>query len=131
MPRNRNRIGSSVHIARLLDSEGFSDHIGNMVERYWVRNIARNRKRHRKLDADVAEICKRLTDGEKLILGKFIALHKRMSFDTGLRIGLTTFARKIDKEYQLNEVSTEEREAETLKSSQDDDSAKEVRPVKP
>jgi hypothetical protein len=96
-------INSSVVIAKMLDSEGFSDHVANQVERYWMRNICnpRARKKYRKLDADIAAMCSKLTDGEKYILGKFIALHKRMSFDTGLRIGLSAFATKTNKEYQL------------------------------
>ena len=100
------RIKSSVVIAKLLDSEGFSDHVQNIVERYWMKNICTHgaRKSVRKLDLEVGAMCKKLTDAEKLILGKFISLHKRMSFDSGLNIGLTCFARKHDKEYFLPEL---------------------------
>lgn len=103
MGNNKKPLRSSVAIARLLDSEGFSDHVENIVERYWMKNICGHgaRRRYRKMDKEVGEMCKKLTDAEKLVLGKFIALHKRMSFDTGLRIGLTTFARKVDKEYAM------------------------------
>lgn len=96
-------VRSAAVIARAMHAQGFSDAVGNMVEKYWMRNICnpRGRKRIRKLDAEVHAMCKKLTDAERLILGKFISLHKRMSFDTGLRIGLTAFAHKTDKEYQM------------------------------
>lgn len=105
-----NRLRSSVVIAQLLDSEGFSDHVANIVEKYWLKNICKGsmRKRHRKFEQDITAMCRKLTDGERMILGKFISMHKRMSFDTGLRIGLTTFARKIDKEYVLADAITGE-----------------------
>ena len=102
------KLRSSVAIAKLLDSEGFSDHVGNMVERYWLRIVSANaRKKHRRLERSIAEMCKKLDDGEKLILGKFISMHKAMSFQTGLRIGLTAFATKHDKEF---DVPDDERE---------------------
>jgi hypothetical protein len=94
-------IRSSVVIAKHLHSEGFSDHVANMVEKYWMRNIChgRHKKRYRKYEKEIAAMCSKLTDAEKMILGKFIAWHKRMSFDTGLNIGLTCFARKESREY--------------------------------
>lgn len=97
-------IKSSVVIAKLLDSEGFNEHVQNMVERYWLHTVnAAARKKHRRLDRDITEMCKKLTDGEKLILGKFISMHKAMSFQTGLRIGLTAFACKCNREYEAVE----------------------------
>lgn len=102
---NHKRNKSSVIIANLLDSEGFSDHVANSVEQYWMKNICRTpaKRRVRKLDKEITEMCKKFTDAEKLVLGKFIGIHKKMSFDTGLRIGLTAFARKHDKEYAMIE----------------------------
>lgn len=99
------RLKSSVVIAKLLASEGFNDRVQNMVEKYWLQKVCNpaGRKKHRRLDRDVAEMCKKLTDGEKLVLGKFISMHKAMSFQTGLRIGLTAFACKHDKEYEVEE----------------------------
>lgn len=95
----RKRLHSSVVIAKMLKSEGFSDHVANEVERYWMKNIARGTRRVRNLDKNMSEVMKKLDDGEKLIVGKFISMHKRQSFDTGLRIGLTAFAVKNDKEF--------------------------------
>jgi hypothetical protein len=97
------RIKSSVVIARLLKSEGFNDHVAGIVEQYWRKTIIgpKGRSKMRKLDKEITDICKKLTDADRLILGKFIAAHKAMSFDAGLRIGLTAFARKTDKEYEI------------------------------
>lgn len=103
-------LRSSVVIAKLLKSEGFSDHVANMVERYWMKNICRGRRKKLNLAKELGQLSLKLTDGEKLILGKFIAWHKRMSFDVGLRIGLTAFARKLDKEYALIETAHEDSE---------------------
>lgn len=88
---------SSVVIAKLLGSEGFSDHVANMVEKYWLRTILRGRGKARNLEKAFSEqVVPKLNDGDKLILGKFISLHKKMSFDVGIRIGLTAFSQKGD-----------------------------------
>ena len=98
-------IRSSVVIAKVLDSEGFNEHVQNQVEKYWLHiSGPAARKKHRRLDRDIAEMCKKLTDGEKLVLGKFISMHKAMSFQTGLRIGLTAFACKCDKSYEVADM---------------------------
>jgi hypothetical protein len=111
------RRKSSVVIAKLLDSEGFNDHVQNLVEKYWLNVVSSAaRKKHRRLERNIAEMCKKLDDGEKLILGKFISMHKAMSFQTGLRIGLTAFACKHDKTY---EVENDEREKPTAAEGED------------
>jgi len=98
------KLHSSVAIAKLLDSEGFNDHVQNMVEKYWLNIVkASARKKHRRLERSIADMCKKLDDGEKLILGKFISMHKAMSFQTGLRIGLTAFACKHDKTFEVED----------------------------
>lgn len=107
MSRN---IKSSVVIAKLLASEGFSDHVQNLVEKYWLRSICwpGRRKSYRRLDRSLAELAAKLTEAEKMILGKFISLHKTMSFDTGMRIGLMAFATKRDREWELHKQQSEE-----------------------
>ena len=88
------QLRSSVAIARLLDSEGFSDHVANCVERYWKRNVLAVHKKNRVERTERAfeeSVIPKLSDADKIILGKFIGLHKKMSFDAGLRIGLTAF----------------------------------------
>jgi len=99
------QLRSAVVIAKLLDTEGFSDHVANQVEKYWLHIVNSSaRKKHRRLERNIGEMCKKLDDGEKLILGKFISMHKAMSFQTGLRIGLTTFAQKCDKTFEADEL---------------------------
>jgi hypothetical protein len=90
---SKSPLNSSVAIARLLDSEGFSDHVGAMVERYWKRNIMQARKAARIERAERAfseQIISKLTDADRIVLGKWVGLQKKMSFDAGLRIGLAT-----------------------------------------
>jgi len=90
-------IKSSVVIARLLCSEGFTDHVGNKIEKYWKAQIMRNQARRRiaKLEREFSEMIQsKMNAKEKLLLGRFISLHKRMSFDTGLRVGLQAFQMK-------------------------------------
>ena len=87
-------IKSSVVIAKLLCSEGFTDHLGNEIEKYWKTSVMRGQARRKiaKLEKEFSEMIQAKMDmKEKLLLGRFIALHKRMSFDTGLRIGLQAF----------------------------------------
>jgi hypothetical protein len=102
------RLKSAVVIAKLLDAEGFSDHVANQVEKYWLHVVnASARKKHRRLERNIAEMCKKFDDGEKLILGKFISMHKAMSFQTGLRIGLTAFACKHNIDVPVDDLHNE------------------------
>lgn len=86
-------------IAKLLGVEGYSDFVHNQIERYWRNKVMRRDagSRIHRLDADFSEIMIELSDGEKLIVGKFISLRCQMSFNTGLRIGLTAHAHVNDK----------------------------------
>lgn len=90
-------IKSSVVIAKLLCSEGFTDHLGNQIEKYWKTSIMRNQARRKiaKLEREFSEMIQaKMNAKEKLLLGRFISLHRRMSFDTGLRIGIQAFQMK-------------------------------------
>ncbi|MBZ5533064.1 MAG: hypothetical protein LAO20_16665 [Acidobacteriia bacterium] len=90
-------IKSSVVIAKLLCSEGFTDHLGNQIEKYWKTSIMRGgaRRKIARLEKEFSDaMTAKLDMKERLLLGRFIALHKRMSFDTALRIGLQAFQMK-------------------------------------
>jgi hypothetical protein len=92
-------VNSAVVIARLLGTEGFTDHLGNQIEKYWRTRSGLTHRQQRqieKLDKAVAEMTAKLDVKERLALGRFIGLHKKMSFDTGLRIGLTAFQLKCE-----------------------------------
>ncbi len=91
-------IRSSVVIARLLDSEGFTDHTANQIERYWkkvARLSPRQQRQILRLEKEIASMAAGLTEGQRLAMGRFIGLHKKMSFETGLRIGLTAYLMRV------------------------------------
>lgn len=99
-------VKSSVVIAKLLGSEGFTDHVGNAIERYWKKTVMRRQasRKFARIEKEFsALITEKMDMKERMLLGRFIALHKRMSFDTGLRIGLTAYALKVDKPVELDE----------------------------
>jgi hypothetical protein len=91
---------SAVVIARLLATEGFTDHTANQVERYWKEKSGLNRRQQRqisRLEDEISALAKDLSVTQRLALGRFIGLHKKMSFDAGLKIGLQAFAQRMDK----------------------------------
>jgi hypothetical protein len=99
------KIRSAVVIAKLLGTEGFTDYVANQVEQYFRRRSGltqRQKNSIKKLDAEVARICENMPIGDRKVLGSFIGLHKKMSFDTGLKIGLQTYAQKTDKEVECH-----------------------------
>lgn len=104
----RHNLRSASVIAKLLGVEGYSDFVHNQVEKYWRNKVMRRgaRKSIRRLDQDFSEIMAPLSDGDKLIVGKFIALRCQMNFDTGLRIGLMAHAHASDKSICLGEEET-------------------------
>jgi hypothetical protein len=99
-------IKSSMVIAKLLCSEGFTDHLGNQIEKYWKASIMLNQAARRiaKMEREFSEMIQsKMNEKEKLLLGRFIALHKRMSFDTGLRIGLQSFIQTKGNDFAVLE----------------------------
>lgn len=95
----RGKHRSAVTIAQLLGVEGYSDFVHNQVEKYWRNAIMRRnaRRRIQRLEADFSAIMADLSEGDRLIVGKFISLRAQMNFDTGLRIGLMAHAHANDK----------------------------------
>ena len=97
------RKRSAVIIARILSTEGFTDYTANLIERYWRKNSGLSQRQERQivqLDKKVSEIMKDMPIENRLVIGRFIGLHKKMSFETGLKIGLQAFAQKMDKEIE-------------------------------
>lgn len=86
------RVNSAVVIARLLGTEGFTDHTAAQVKRYWMHRSGlteRQRKSIERLKKEFGAIMNsKLGEGERLIIGKYIGLLMRMGFDTGLKIGI-------------------------------------------
>ncbi len=86
------RVNSAVVIARLLGTEGFTDHVAAQVKRYWMHRSGltdRQRRSIERLKKEFGVIMNdKLGEGERLIVGKYFGLLMRMQFDTGLKIGL-------------------------------------------
>jgi hypothetical protein len=98
------RIKSAVVIAKLLGTEGFTDFVANQVELYWKRRSGLTKRQWshlRKLDAEMSRITCGLSKADTLVIGKFIGLHKKMSFDTGLKIGLQAYAQKCNGDVEI------------------------------
>lgn len=98
MTKDNNTINSAAVIAQLLGVEGYSDFVHNQVERYWRRRVMDHRRANRvlRIERDFSKMVEELdlTEGDRLLLGKFIGLRAQMSFDTGLRIGLMAFLKR-------------------------------------
>ena len=98
------KINSAVVIAKLLATEGFTDFVANEVEKYWRKKSGltdRQQKSLQLLDIEFTDIMKSLTKAQCLVVGKFIGLHKKMSFDTGLKIGLQAIAQNHAKDVEI------------------------------
>ena len=92
---SRIRNVSLAAIGTLLGGEGFTDHCAQMVKRYWLnRHVTRDKLRRVKQvkRAFNEQVGSKLSAADRLILGKFIALISKASFETGLRTGLMTLA---------------------------------------
>lgn len=104
-PQSR-RKRSAVIIARLLSTEGFTDYTANLVESYWKKKsglTARQERQIAQLEKKFSKFMEDVSIEDRLVIGRFIGLHKKMSFDTGLKIGLQAFATKMDKEIEIEE----------------------------
>jgi hypothetical protein len=97
---SKRRASSAIVIAKLLSTEGFTSHTSECVKSYALRNGTPNqRRRWEKIRrAFSAMVKEKLDDGDKIIMGRFIAVLSHIHFDTGLRIGLTAFALDHAKE---------------------------------
>lgn len=99
--RRKRKIKSAVAICRLLSTEGFTDHTANEVERYWRESsglTGRQKRQIEKLERELTELCFPMSVGQRMVLGRFIGLHKKMSFETGLRIGLGVSAVRLQRD---------------------------------
>lgn len=92
-PRNalRGKAGpaTSAVLARMLDSEGFSDHVANQVQGYWQRaNTEKDVVEVERLRRGISHLTAAMSEADRKLLGQFIGLHMKMGFDAGLRMGL-------------------------------------------
>lgn len=91
--RKRRTIKSSAHIAKLLDGEGYTEEIVARVERWQrqqVKSLVRRQKDLELARSAAGRVFSRLSERDRKAVGRFIALKDRMSFEAGLKVGLTT-----------------------------------------
>lgn len=82
---------SAVCIARVLKAEGFTPFMANEMKKYALKSLATPRQRERWKRIKKAfglMVADRLDEADKVVLGKFIGTLQKMSFESGLRIGL-------------------------------------------
>lgn len=97
---------SAIVVAKILSTEGFSEHVADQVDRFARRQMgSREKIRHDKTEKAMATICANLDEVAKIVIGKFITLHKKMAFETGVRVGLTAMAVKESKDYPDGDVN--------------------------
>lgn len=91
--RKRKQIKSSKHIAILLDGEGYTEEIVARVERWQrqqVKSLVRRQKDFELARSAAGRVFGRMDERDKKTIGRFMSLKDRMSFEAGLKIGLTT-----------------------------------------
>ena len=83
------RLNSAVHIARLLDCEGFTDHTASVITKFAKRCMTeRQMYKYKRLKKAMGKLCEGMSESDKLALGRFIGLQKAISFQTGMKMGL-------------------------------------------
>ena len=104
--QSRRHSSSAIAIAKLLDCEGFSDHTANQLEKYW-RNVSnltvRQKLQLERMERAISEWCRDMPADKRLLLGKFVGLHKKMAFEVGLRMGLTCMAVRADQDFDVDD----------------------------
>ena len=98
---------SLVKIAQLLDQEHFSDYTANQITRYWYHHSGlkdRQKRIFKQLKESFQEIMSKLSKPETLVIGKFLGLHKKLSFDAGLKIGLMTLLHNTIEDEEIDET---------------------------
>lgn len=98
-------INSAIVIAKLLGTEGFSEYTADQIDRFARRKMEkREQERHDKTERAMSSVCEKLDDATKIVIGKFITLHKKMAFETGIRIGLTAVLVNESKDYSTDGI---------------------------
>lgn len=97
---------SAIRICQLLSTEGFSDYAANQIDAYWQHASGltdRQLRQIKSMDKEFGELVrdKNFSEAEKQLLGRFIGLHKKMSFDAGLRIGLAVSSVRLVRDENL------------------------------
>lgn len=91
IPNKKSPIRTSATLAKILKTEGWTDHLANEVERYIFGCVTTERQRRQAERVEAAfkrEIVPRLSEGDRMVLGRFLSLKMAVGFDAGLRTGL-------------------------------------------
>ena len=78
----------------LLGVSGFTAYSAGQIKKYWYHKSGLTKRQQQhvgELKEQFSESLKQLSKPERLVVGKYIGLLQKVSFDTGLRMGLTTF----------------------------------------
>lgn len=77
-------------IAQLLGAEGFNEFVAMQVQSYERKRVftPRQERRFSELSKAFGEIVRKLSTGDRAVIGKFFSMKEKMSFDAGLKIGL-------------------------------------------
>lgn len=95
MESKRKPVPSARKIAELLCLSGWTPEAAGAIRRYWMYRTGlteRQVNQIRRLKTELSELAHGLTEGQRQVLGRFIGLQKKLSFDMGLRMGLATKA---------------------------------------
>lgn len=108
MSRHKGAANSAVIIARILGVEGYSNHVHNEVKRWWKHRVMDPRETFRleRIEAEFSEFMRDASESDRLLVGKFIQLRSRQSFDAGFRVGFQALVFEHSAE-QTRTVPTE------------------------
>lgn len=95
---------SAVVVAKLLDTEGFTDYTANQAERWWKENRVKTQRQVRQVasvERAIAAWAQELPTEKRLLLGKFVGMKCKQGFECGLAIGLTCMAVQNDRPVEM------------------------------
>ena len=93
---------SITPLLRLLDTEGFSEHHVNIIDRWMRKRKTSRRERSRALEnltKRFAEFMREQPRSVRKMVGRFMGAHHAQVFEAGLSIGLSGRAIKEGEEY--------------------------------
>lgn len=103
MKDENNTTKSLSKIAKILGAEGFNPYLSNKIKQYWQRKSGLSQRQQanvKRLQTELTRIASTLSEGDRLILGKFIGLRAKQSFDVGLKTGLMTHITEMFEHYK-------------------------------
>lgn len=90
--RKQRQVKSLHHIARTLDTEGFSEYTLHTIEDFLkqeVKDKASRMAQYQETKAQFVEVVRNMHEDDRKAISKFITAQASISFNAGMRIGLT------------------------------------------